>query len=308
MLWPDPATAAHELHALGYPAFRLEGKHLRGDVREDPFRRRPLPRLGIGTDGSAPVLADHGESGVDDADRGVHHRNRDDVGSEEGLKQLCEIDRRGSHRRKPPRFRRQAADAEPHGQARLGSGLQRRRAVGGRADHLESDQVDTRLGERGRLLAVAVEQLVALEAGAPSHHDVGASGDRHRARDRDRAISDAVPRLEGGLDGQPVRFDDSISEPGSRERHPDRRVRVRDDDVGTRPDVVLVDLANDGLVREVCDSAPGFVVHRHAPSLELGTHASVDDDDLARSEALAQAIGPTHLPISFPRALARGHA
>jgi hypothetical protein len=58
-----------------------------------------------------------------------------------------------------------------------------------------------------------------------------------------------------------------------------------------------VDLLDDVVVREVRNAAPGFVVHGHPTSLKLGSHAAVDDDDLAVREAPAQLLDNPHLRI-----------
>jgi ABC-type sugar transport system substrate-binding protein len=66
---------------------------------------------------------------------------------------------------------------------------------------------------------------------------------------------------------------------------------------GPRADVVLVDRLDDVVVREVGNAAPGFVVHGYPTSLKLGSHAPVDDDDLAVGEAPAQLLNNRHLRI-----------
>ena len=91
-----------------------------------------------------------------------------------------------------------------------------------------------------------------------------------------------------------VGLGDPVAEPGGLQRRPAGRERVRDDHLGARPDVGLVDALHHVGLLEIGPGTPGQVVHRHALSLELAAHAAVNDHQLAAGEPPGQILRRAH--------------
>src|SRR5262249_25115431 len=115
---------------------------------------------------------------------------------------------------------------------------------------------------------------------------------RHRARHPHVSTTRRpVTRLPGELHGPTVRLGHPRAEARRLQVAAGTRERVGDDDVRTRADVVLVDAAEDVGVREDGGPAPRLAVHGDAATLELGSRAPVEDDDVAPRETFVEPVG-----------------
>ena len=110
---------------------------------------------------------------------------------------------------------------------------------------------------------------------------------RHGTGYRDRvAAGRPIARLEPDLDRAAVDGLELAAEPRRLEHDPVRRIGIGDDHGRTGADVVLVDVAKQVPARERRRPAPHLVVHRRAAALELGPGPAVEQEHLARGEAV----------------------
>jgi hypothetical protein len=136
-----------------------------------------------------------------------------------------------------------------------------------------------------------------MAAGQNDDIDPASATGRVAAASRARSAAGAQRRA----DGAPVTVGDTAAEPGRLQGSTAGRERVRDDHLGAGPDVCLVDaLHHVGLV-QIRPGAPRHLIHRHALSLQLTTHAAVDDHYLTIGQPPEDQIRHAHsqpLPAS----------
>jgi len=90
------------------------------------------------------------------------------------------------------------------------------------------------------------------------------------------------------------------AEAGGIEHEPRRRERVRRDDVGAGRDVVGVDRAQQVVMRERCQRAPGDGVETRAAAAQLGARAAVEHERAAARERFPPSNHPSIVACRYP--------
>ena len=164
--------------------------------------------------------------------------------------------------------------------------------------HLEGEEIHARLRQDIRLFAKRLRKLVRLRPrGSAGRHPLA-----ERTRHRDRMIGCLFAGLQGHGHRLPIDLGHLVAETRRCQHVAPRREGVRDDDIGTRSNVVRVNVPADLRVGEGGGSAPGASVHGHATRLQLGSHSPVQKHEIACRQHLRQPIRACCQTVQRPAA------
>jgi hypothetical protein len=173
------------------------------------------------------------------------------------------------------------AEADPHRQAGGAGSFHGHAAVLEVADHLEQEEVDAGLGLQLRGFAQIGGPGNRGELDAP----VALVGPlRHRPHRRERACDGhGAPKLRRGprrrlarqTHRQALELGGALADAGALEQMAGGGEGVGGHDVGAGADMVLMDAAQQVGMTGGGHGAPGVVVHRRTPALQLGARGAV---------------------------------
>ncbi len=240
------APAASQLCALATRA--------RPARRECSVRRRTVTDLGIGAERSRPPRANLAQRRDDGGDRAVHDVRRPPARTAAAPRDSSPS---GTSGKSNPTSVRAGAEpathAEPHGQSDGAGRRAGERRMACLLHHLEHEQIDTGFGQGFGELEVraALGALVGIRVHVESRRQA-----RDRTGDCDLAAAH-VARFARSRDGPSVDEREVIAMARRFEHEARRGERVRRDDVGTGGDIVRMDRAEQVVLRQRGERAPG---------------------------------------------------